>query len=254
VGAPSQQQIEDAIAGGVAAGLSEEEIERNVAALERLADEELAALGIFPAPPRDPLEPRENLNAMPAPVRRTSDDVDSDTRLAQFAPAPTRNRRSGWTAERQRLFIETLAETGCVSEACAVVGLSARSAYKLRHRPGAEAFNEALVHAESMAATRLTALAFDRAVHGKSEYLFRDGVLVAERRTPSDRLLMWLISHLDPAGYGHLSRKFATNPRYRASERLPKLLDAFSDVADEDCRTESADLAAVAENEPHARA
>jgi hypothetical protein len=49
---------------------------------------------------------------------------------------PVRNRYDGWTAGRQRAFIAALAETGCVSEACAEVGIIARSAYRLREQPG----------------------------------------------------------------------------------------------------------------------
>lgn len=206
-----------------------------------MTDDELAAVGVYQRDDR-------NAVAIPAPVTRA--DFDPPSTPPPFEPAPTRRHRAGWTAERQRLFIETLAETGCVSEACAAVGLSPRSAYKLRLRAGAGGFNEAWVHAETLAATRLTALAFERAIHGRSEYLFKDGILVAERRTPSDRLLMWLIAHLDPAGFGHSARHDSGNPRFRALDRLPRLLKKFRDVGEDACPTQSADLAPVAENEP----
>ena len=47
---------------------------------------------------------------------------------------------SGWTAERQRKFIEHLSLTGSVGEASAVAGVSSRSAYRLRNKAGAESF------------------------------------------------------------------------------------------------------------------
>ena len=37
------------------------------------------------------------------------------------ALVPVAHRRDGWTPERQRTFLATLAETGCVSAACAAV-------------------------------------------------------------------------------------------------------------------------------------
>jgi hypothetical protein len=51
-----------------------------------------------------------------------------------FQPEPSRNRLSGWSAHRQQLFIEALAETGTVHLAARRAGLSARSAYQLRLR------------------------------------------------------------------------------------------------------------------------
>ena len=49
------------------------------------------------------------------------------THPLEFAPVPVKSRHDGWTAERQRAFIQCLAETGCVRTACGEIGLSARS-------------------------------------------------------------------------------------------------------------------------------
>ncbi len=247
MGAPSPKQIDEAIADGVARGENEAVIAEHLETLERLDDDELAAFGVYER--EDRTTPGKSPAALVQPTTGLADD---------FIPAPTRNRIKGWTAQRQRLFLETLAITGCVSEACGAVNLSARSAYSFRHKPGAESFAAAWVHAESLAATRLTALAFDRAVHGKSEYLFKDGVMIAERRTPSDRLLMWLIAHLDPVGFGRLANRAVPaashDPRLYAAKRLPQLLDDLADMSDADCPTEWAGGEVVAENEPHAPA
>ena len=70
-----------------------------------------------------------------------------------FEPAPTRKRRAGWTAERQRKFIQHLALTGHVGEAAALVGLSSSSAYRLCERPGGESFARAWGLAVRQAAT-----------------------------------------------------------------------------------------------------
>lgn len=104
-----------------------------------------------------------------------------------FEPEPSR-KAGGWSAERQRLFIQFLAETGSVHLAAKSAGLSARAAYQLRIRSAP--FAAAWDAAQQLAVGRLSALAFDRAIHGRIEQVYRDGDLVGERRVPSDRLLM----------------------------------------------------------------
>lgn len=61
-------------------------------------------------------------------------------RVPAFYPVPTRTRRDGWTVERQADFLGMLAETGSVIGACEAVGMSRKSAYRLRSLPGAESF------------------------------------------------------------------------------------------------------------------
>ena len=58
-----------------------------------------------------------------------------------FDPVPSAStRRDGWTPDKQRAFIERLGECGVVSIAARAVGMSPKSAYVLRKRPGAESF------------------------------------------------------------------------------------------------------------------
>src|SRR5260221_13940418 len=129
-------------------------------------------------------------------------DIVPAPELPRFDIAPTRNRHSGWTAERQRKFIEHLSLTGSVGESAALAGVSSRSAYRLRNKAGAESFARASDAALSLCATRLAAIAFDRALHGRSERFYRDGELVMERKMPSDYLLTWLLARLDPLQFG----------------------------------------------------
>jgi hypothetical protein len=51
-----------------------------------------------------------------------------------------RARHDGWTPERQRRFLACLAAECTVAVAAAAVGMSARSAYKLRRHPAGAAF------------------------------------------------------------------------------------------------------------------
>jgi len=163
-----------------------------------------------------------------------------------FTPAPTRKRRAGWTAERQRKFIEQVALTGNIGDACALVGLSSTSFYNLCSKPGAESFVAACDAARLLcASSRGSAIAWDRAVNGRVERFYRDGELVMERRIPSDYLLTWLLARLDPLTFGSPAAKAQAlangDPRVKARAELPKLMASFEDVSEEDCPTEDVD-------------
>ena len=61
--------------------------------------------------------------------------------LPDFTPVPRRNNRhDGWTPERQRAFIEALADTGSVTRAAAMVNMAQANCYTLRRADGAECF------------------------------------------------------------------------------------------------------------------
>ncbi len=146
----------------------------------------------------------------------------------------SRKRLAGWSAERQRLFLVNLAETGSVHLASAAARLSARSAYRLRAR--SPAFAAAWDTADQLAVGRLSALAFDRAINGRTEQIWQEGELVAEKRLPSDRLLMWLLARLDPRRFAapwEMRKDGAADPQAEARASFPSLLDALSDRAAE---------------------
>jgi hypothetical protein len=163
-----------------------------------------------------------------------------------FTPAPTRKRHAGWTAEKQRRFIEILALTGNVGEACASVLVASSSAYRLRNKAGAEGFARAWDAALRLCATRLVAIGLDRAVNGRVERFYKDGELTMERRIPSDYLLTWFISRLDPAQFGSPHAKALAaatgDPREKARNDFPRLLESFEDVPEEECPAEDIDF------------
>ncbi len=115
------------------------------------------------------------------------------TALATFEPVSVRARHDGWTPERQREFIEHLADTGSVTEAASRVGMSEQSAYRLRRRQEAEAFDAAWEAALERGLQRLTGIAFERAINGAPKRIYYHGELVAEERVFSDRLLIHLL-------------------------------------------------------------
>lgn len=173
-------------------------------------------------------------------------DIVPAPKLPEFDIAPTRKRHAGWTAERQRRFIDHLALTGNVGEACAVVGVASSSAYRLRNKAGAESFARAWDAALRLCPTRLVAIGLDRAINGRVERHYKDGELVMERRIPSDYLLTWFIARLDPLMFGSPAAKAlaaaAGDPRDQARQELPGLMASFEDVPEEECPTEDIDF------------
>lgn len=151
--------------------------------------------------------------------------------VVPFTPEPSR-KTGGWSAIRQQLFIETLAETGSVHLSARAASLSARSAYSLRVR--SPAFAAAWDAAQQLAVGRLSALAFDRAIHGRIEQIYHEGELVGEKRLPSERLLMWLLARLDPKRFAapwERRKDDASDPQVEAQQAFPALLGALTDVA-----------------------
>jgi hypothetical protein len=144
----------------------------------------------------------------------------------------SRNRLAGWSADRQRYFLATLAETGSVHLAASAARLSARSAYKLRTR--SPAFATAWDTALQLAVGRLSAIVFDRAINGRVEQVFEEGTLVAERRLPSDKLLTWLLARLDPRRFAlPWEQRGDADPQAEAVARFPGLLEALADSVSE---------------------
>ena len=166
--------------------------------------------------------------------------------LPDFTPAPTRKRRAGWTAERQRRFIAQVVLHGNIGEACALVGLSSTSYYNLCAKPGGESFARACDAARVLAASsRGAAIAWDRAINGRVERFYKNGELVMERRIPSDYLLTWLLARLDPLTFGSPAAKAQAlasgDPRAKARTELPLLMASLEDVSEEECPTEDID-------------
>ena len=172
-------------------------------------------------------------------------DIVPAPKLPDFDLAPTRKRHAGWTADRQRRFIEHLALTGNVGEACALVGVASSSAYRLKNKAGAESFSRAWDAAVRLASTRLTAILLDRAVNGRVERHYKDGELVMERRIPSDYLLSWVVARLNPLMFGSPTAQALAaatgDPRDKAANELPGLIASFEDVPEEECPTEEID-------------
>lgn len=114
--------------------------------------------------------------------------------LTQFAPVPRHyNRHDGWTPERQRGFIEALADTGSVKAAAHAVNMAPEGAYQLRRHPEGREFRKAWEAALKCGIQRLEDVAMDRALNGVEVPVYSYGKLVGTRRKYNDRLLMFLL-------------------------------------------------------------
>lgn len=145
---------------------------------------------------------QENVPPRPAARRAKSRGAASSSDAPSFEPVPLRPRHDGWTPERQVAFIEALAETACVVQAAAAVGLSATAAYALRRRPEAQAFRLAWDAALDFGVRRLADAALSRAVHGVARPIFFQGEQVGERRYFDERLTQFLLRLRDPVRFG----------------------------------------------------
>lgn len=123
--------------------------------------------------------------------------------LPDFTPVPRQKvRHDGWTPERQRAFIEALADTGSVSRAAAQVNMAQTNCYTLRRAPGAEEFRRAWDAALDFGLARLKDVAFERAIEGELVPVFVGGKLMGFQRKFNNALLMFCLRHYgqDAAG------------------------------------------------------
>jgi len=117
-------------------------------------------------------------------------------RLA-FVPVPVKARHDGWTVRRQQGFVLRLALGGCVSLAAKGVGMSRKSAYRLRERPGAESFAAIWDKAIGWGQDRTVDVGLERALLGERVPIVRDGRCVGERHRFDNRLAFAVLRALD---------------------------------------------------------
>jgi hypothetical protein len=176
---------------------------------------------VWTPPPYDPFPEEPEPEPPDVGARRRDGSVSPHRPLTldqlEEADEPTMRapRADGWTLERQRHFIETLAATASISEAARFVGMSRQGAHKLYRRD--PAFRAAWDEALKAAVGVLAATAFDRAVNGTEEQVWYKGRMVGFREKHHDRLLMYLLRVRDPLNYAPLD-DLAGWQRHRALE------------------------------------
>jgi hypothetical protein len=114
-----------------------------------------------------------------------------------FRPVPVKARHDGWSAERQREFIDRLALCGIVARAARAVGMSPQSARKLREHSGAASFRSAWDRAIAAGQSYMIDVAMERSLVGRRVPVMRGGVCVAETYHCDNRLAMAAMNALD---------------------------------------------------------
>ncbi len=157
---------------------------------------------------------------LPATANPSNPAVDAHgfvTGDYKWVPVRRRPREDGWSPRKMVAFVQSLADTGCVTLAAKEAGMSVRSAYALRRAPGAEKFAAAWEAAIGQAAHRLVDVAFDRAINGVVEPIYdREGNYRGQKVRHNDRLLMFLMRAHHPERYRTAHASFR-----RPEEPLP---------------------------------
>lgn len=104
-------------------------------------------------------------------------------------------RHDGWTGEAMAKFLETLADTGIVLDACDAAHKSSTAAYALRRRE--PLFAEAWEKALTIARDRLSDTLLARSLEGNVERIIKDGEIVAEKHFLDNRLGLAILRRLD---------------------------------------------------------
>jgi len=150
-----------------------------------------------------------------------------------------RLRKDGWDGAKMARFCGTLAETGVVTFACRAAGMSAQSAYALRHRN--PVFDKAWLAATFIARERLADELLARSIKGGVEQLLKDGAIVAERHTFDNKLAFAILRRLDRraelgAAFTTPARADIPAPAPAVNGQWQSLLDALSEGREGDAR------------------
>ncbi|WP_188763251.1 hypothetical protein [Sandarakinorhabdus glacialis] len=135
-----------------------------------------------------------------------------------------RPNRNGWTASRQAIFIDALADTASVTQAALRAGMSRQAANWLRRHPAAHDFRLAWDAALTFAWQHVEASALERVINGETETIERDGVVVTRHRPCSPRLLTHMV---DRAVAGREKSELAAKPGRPAPGVVEQMREAI---------------------------
>jgi len=142
--------------------------------------------------------------------------------IPAFAPVPLRARKDGWTAGRQREFSRLLHVGRNIGKAAKAVGMSRRSAYRLRERPGAESFAAAWDSAFALRpppATSSVSELWYRALFGKTQPIVRRGERVGTITRPDNAAALKLLDRFERKERDAARRRAFWDRRRSADER-----------------------------------
>ncbi|MBN2973104.1 hypothetical protein JW805_13850 [Roseomonas aeriglobus] len=127
-------------------------------------------------------------------------DLEEDFARAAATEGPvfaTARRSDGWTPDRQRGFLDYLAQGCTVSDAATLVGMSATSAYAFRKRAAGAAFAVGWSAAQLLQRNRLADDLMGRALKGNVDLVINAKGETVERHRHDNRLALALLTRLD---------------------------------------------------------
>jgi outer membrane biosynthesis protein TonB len=146
--------------------------------------------------------------------------------LEDTQPAATpRLRQDGWTPERQRRFLESIAEGHTVEDACRIVGLSVASAYAFRRRAAGAGFALGWHGANLLARDRVADTLLARALHGQTETGTRPDGGTWSRHRYDNSLATRMLARLDAQADAP-----AAGPANHAARMVAQEFDGFLDL------------------------
>jgi hypothetical protein len=149
---------------------------------------------------------------------------------APTTPTTTRaQRHDGWTPDRQRAFLEAVADGHSVEAAARSVGLSAASAYAFRRRAAGAAFALGWDGARLLARETVVDVLMQRVIDGQEERVTRpDGSEIVRFRY-DNRLASTMLARLDRYADGLAATDAGRTARLAAQD-----FDAYLDLVGRD--------------------
>lgn len=163
-------------------------------------------------------------------------------------------RHDGWTPERQRVFLEGIADGLTVAQACRAAGMGTSGAYAFRRRAAGKAFALGWRAANILYRDRFADQLMDRALEGQVTTITRPDGSVVERHAQDNRLALSLLARLDRmadgAPAGGASGDGAAAADSRAARVVAQDFDAFLDLVGTDAGPARAGQFVAARCEP----
>ena len=137
-----------------------------------------------------------------------------------------RQRHDAFGLPKRRLFLKTLAKTGCILEACRAAGVSKSTVYD--HQERDPEFRKHCDLALEMGGLPVELAAWERGVTGIEEEVIRGGRVVGYRMKRSDAVLRLLLQGANPKKYG--TRPGFTRKRLMALERKRIKQEIYAEI------------------------
>ena len=154
-------------------------------------------------------------------------DISYTTTLPALADRA--QRYDGWTPDRQRTFLEAIAEGHTVFTACVKVGMAVSSAYALRRRAAGAGFALGWRAANLIARDKVADTLLARAIDGQVETLTRQNGDTVTRHRFDNRLASTMLARLD-----RFADREAGEATHQAARLVAAEFDGFLDLIDRD--------------------